>query len=157
MRRATFAAVEGVLRDIPRMRSARWAREAYIKATLQGGLDSPRIDGGGDKLTGPEALCEGLMLDAEYCELTAVLEVLDSGLSELPEFHLGVLEAVYFEGGSFRKVAAGMGCDKMRVYRALKQALEIMRDPCLKVLLMVEHWRDRCEEREKQEIGVSRG
>ena len=29
MRRATFAAVEGVLRDIPRMRSARWAREAY--------------------------------------------------------------------------------------------------------------------------------
>ena len=148
MRRATFAAVEGVLRDIPRMRAARREREAYIKATLQSGIDSPRIDGGSDRLTGPEALCEGLMLDAEYCELTAVLEVLDSGLSELPEFHLGVLEAVYFQGGSFRKVAA--------VYRALKQALEIMRDPCLKVLLMVEHWRDRCEEREKQELGVSR-
>ena len=157
MRRATFAAVEGVLRDIPRMRSARWAREAYIKATLQGGLDSPRIDGGGDKLTGPEALCEALMLDAEYCELTAILEVLDSGLLDLPDLHLAVLEEVCFRKSSFRKAAAGIGRDAMRVYRTLKQVVEIMRDPCLKVLLMVEHWRDRCEEREKQEIGVSRG
>ena len=157
MRRATLAAVEGVLRDIPRMRSARWAREAYIKATLQGGLDSPRIDGGGDKLTGPEALCEALMLDAEYCELTAILEVLDSGLLELPDLHLAVLEEVCFRKSSFRKAAAGIGRDAMRVYRTLKQVVEIMRDPCLKVLLMVEHWRDRCEEREKQEIGVSRG
>lgn len=157
MRRATFAAVEGVLRDIPRMRAARLEREAYIKATLQNGIDSPRIDGGSDRLTGPEALCEALMLDAEYCELTAVLEVLDLGLADLPEFHLGVLEEVCFRGCSFRKAAAGMGRDAMRVHRALKQVVEIMRYPCLKVLLMVEHWRDRCEEREKRELTVSRG
>lgn len=156
MRRATFAAVEGVLRDIPRMRTARREREEYIKATLQGGLDSPRIDGGSDKLTGPEALCEALMLDAEHCELTAILEVLDVGLADLPEFHLTVLEEVCFQGSSFRRAAAGIGRDAMRVYRALKQAIAIMRDPCLKVYLMVEHWRDRCEEREKREVTVSR-
>ena len=78
MRRATFAVVEGVLRDFPRICVALSEREHYLEALAQGGGDSPRFEGG-EKLSGPEALCDMKNGDVEYCELTAVTESVGGG------------------------------------------------------------------------------
>ena len=59
-------------------------------------------------------------------ERTTSSLLLDSGLLELPDLHLAVLEEVCFRKSSFRKAAAGIGRDAMRVYRTLKQVVEIM-------------------------------
>lgn len=151
MRRATFAAVEGVLRDFPRICVALSEREHYLEALAQGGGDSPRFEGG-EKLTGPEALCDMKNGDVEYCELTAVTESVGGGLRDLPETLLQLVRMLYFENMSLLDAAMEADMSERIAWRKRKQALELLRDSCLKVHMVVERWRDRERARETTAI-----
>nr|WP_314717522.1 hypothetical protein [uncultured Fretibacterium sp.] len=142
MRRATFAVVEGVLRDFPRICVALSEREHYLEALAQGGGDSPRFEGG-EKLSGPEALCDMKNGDVEYCELTAVTESVGGGLRDLPETLLQLVRMLYFENMSLLDAAMEADMSERNAWRKRKQALELLRDSCLKVHMVVERWRDR--------------
>ena len=151
MRRATFAAVEGVLRDFPRICVALSEREHYLEALAQGGGDSPRFEGG-EKLSGPEALCDMKNGDVEYCELTAVTESVGGGLRDLPETLLQLVRMLYFENMSLLDAAMEADMSERNAWRKRKQALELLRDSCLKVHTVVERWRDRERTRETTAI-----
>ena len=151
MRRATFAAVEGVLRDFPRICVALSEREHYLEALAQGGGDSPRFEGG-EKLSGPEALCDMKNGDVEYCELTAVTESVGGGLRDLPETLLQLVRMLYFENMSLLDAAMEADMSERNAWRKRKQALELLRDSCLKVHMVVERWRDRERTRETTAI-----
>ena len=151
MRRATFAAVEGVLRDFPRICVALSEREHYLEALAQGGGDSPRFEGG-EKLSGPEALCDMKNGDVEYCELTAVTESVGGGLRDLPETLLQLVRMLYFEGTTLADAAMEMDLSERNAWRRRKQALCLIRDACLKVHVIVERWRDRERARETTAI-----
>ena len=151
MRRATFAAVEGVLRDFPRICVALSEREHYLEALAQGGGDSPRFEGG-EKLSGPGALCDMKNGDVEYCELTAVAESVGGGLRDLPETLLQLVRMLYFENMSLLDAAMEADMSERNAWRKRKQALELLRDSCLKVHMVVERWRDREKTRETTAI-----
>lgn len=152
MRRATFAAVEGVLRDFPRICVALSERERYIEAMSRSGGDGPRREGG-EKLTGPEALCDMKNGDVEYCELTAVAESVGGALRELPGTLLQLVHMLYFEGAILADAAMEADMSERNAWRKRKQALEILRDSCLKVHMVVERWRDR--EKARQTAAVA--
>ena len=144
---AIFAVVEGVLRDFPRICVALSEREHYLEALAQGGGDSPRFEGG-EKLSGPEALCDMKNGDVEYCELTAVTESVGGGLRDLPETLLQLVRMLYFENMSLLDAAMEADMSERNAWRKRKQALELLRDSCLKVHMVVERWRDRERVRE---------
>ena len=151
MRRATFAAVEGVLRDFPRICVALSERERYLEAMSRSEGDGPRREGG-EKLTGPEALCDMKNGDVEYCELTAVTESVGGGLRDLPDTLLQLVRMLYFDGATLPDVAMEMDLSERNAWRKRKQALCLIRDACLKVHVIVERWRDRERVRETAAI-----
>ena len=151
MRRATFAAVEGVLRDFPRICVALSEREWYLEAMSRSEGDGPRREGG-KKLTGPEALCDMKNGDVEYCELTAVTESVGGELRDLPETLLQLVRMLYFKGTTLPDVVMEMDLSERNAWRRRKQALCLIRDACLKVHMIVERWRDRERARETTTI-----
>lgn len=151
MRRATFAAVEGVLRDFPRICVALSERERYLEAMARGGGDRPRREGG-EKLTGPEALCDMKNGDVEYCELMAVAESVGEALRDLPEMLFSLIRLLYFEGTTLVDAAMELDVSERNAWRKRKQALCLLRDACLKVHLIAVRWRDREKAREATAI-----
>ena len=147
MRRATLAAVEGVLRDFPRICVALAERERYLEAMARSGGDGPRREGG-EKLSGPESLCDMKNGDTEYCELEAVTESVGGGLRDLPDTLLQLVRMLYFEGATLADAAMEEDVSERNAWRRRKQALEVLRDSCLKVHMVVERWRDRERARE---------
>ena len=126
-------------------------REHYLEALAQGGVDTPRCEGG-EKLISPEALCDMKNGDVEYCELTAVTESVGGGLRDLPETLLQLVRMLYFENMSLLDAAMEADMSERIAWRKRKQALELLRDSCLKVHMVVERWRDRERARETTAI-----
>ena len=151
MRRQIFATVEGVLRDFPRIVESLFSREAYLESIVHSSFNTvPKIggDASGISLTIPERVLDKKINDVEYQELLGVVEVLNAAFDFLSPVSYKIISQVYFIDIMDAEIAAELDISESWVKKLRIRAVQRLSLSCLKILYVVERWRNK--ERKRQ-------
>jgi hypothetical protein len=97
--------VDSVLRDFPSLCLCLRQRREYLESLARsGGSDCGRIQGG-TSIPAQERVLLALTSDVEYCELSAVVEVISGALGDLSESMYAVVDGLFFRTPPCRRSA----------------------------------------------------
>lgn len=133
---------QDVLRAYPALCRALAERERYIEALSHTRGNQAKYEGG-ERMSEQEALFDRKMRDAEYCELSAAVDAIVTGLSGLSGRQKLLIVLADFEGNSIRQAASEMGLNAMTAWRERKRALYLLKDVCFSLYPLVARYRKR--------------
>lgn len=159
MRREHVWIIEGMLRDFPRICAAARERARYLEA-MSHTHDDGAAGGGGQncwKTTEQEAVLKAQDMDRKYQEMLSIIECLGDAFRELPADYQRLVGAVYWEGYTLEIAAESMGISARWAWKLKTKALRLLRDPCFKVLMLAERWREEELEQAREFLRLSQG
>ncbi|NCB16712.1 MAG: hypothetical protein EOM65_11135 [Synergistales bacterium] len=144
--------VDSVLRDFPSLCLCLRQRREYLESLARsGGSDCGRIQGG-TSIPAQERVLLALTSDVEYCELSAVVEVISGALGDLSESMYAVVDGLFFRHLSLQEICEKHNCGEkwIRIRRSL--SYDVLSGPVFRVYPVVRRWRHREQARREEAL-----
>lgn len=93
-----------------------------------------------------------LTSDVEYCELSAVVEVISGALGDLSESMYAVVDGLFFRHLSLQEICEKHNCGEkwIRIRRSL--SYDVLSGPVFRVYPVVRRWRSREQARREEAL-----
>lgn len=145
--------IDSVLRDYPHICLCLKQRKEYLIAITRADRTmEARSSQGGPPTTEQERVLIAMTSDVEYCELSAIAEVISDALGELSNTMLAIIKRLFFEDKTMAETCQELHCSEKWVRLRRRLSYDVLCVPVFRVYPLIRRWRSR--ERSRREAAL---